>query len=447
MARVRALGPDVRGLRSGGDRAAGGAALGRVRDTHRGGAGARPPRRPGLGAGGRRRRAAAARAPARAADARALPLRPPGGRARGLPRGAAHARRGGRRRAGRRAARPPGRDPRAGPGARPARGRGAAGAARGRFAAAGGPPARAGRAELPAGRRGRGTRRRRGRLWPARHRQDTAGRRTCPRGAAPPHDGALRGNVDRRPPTRLPPSGERRRADALHCSCWTTPNAPEPTCSSAPPMPLQGRRAARFCCSSCTRGRSRPSRSGRRCRSSWARSEARPSPTSRSCTCRRALFRPSCGRLPPRRAASRSRSTAPRPRRPAPRPRASPRRAPGARLPSAASCAPPRPTCRAICSRFVRSTNAGGSTAASSTTRRSRPSVHTSAWRASTPHTPITSSAASGSWRRWSPGLWAPPCWLSSDPPGPASPPPSARDCCRPWPAACSPAPSARCRL
>ena len=64
-------------------------------------------------------RAPAARAPARPADARALPLGPPGGGARGLPAGAAHARRGARDRPepgapGARAG-----DPAAGSGARP----------------------------------------------------------------------------------------------------------------------------------------------------------------------------------------------------------------------------------------------------------------------------------------------------------------------------------------
>ena len=51
------------------------------------------------------------RAPARAADARALPLRPPGGRARGLPARAPRARRGPRARPQPRAQAPRGRDP------------------------------------------------------------------------------------------------------------------------------------------------------------------------------------------------------------------------------------------------------------------------------------------------------------------------------------------------
>ena len=63
---------------------------------------ARPARRARRRARGARRRAPAARAPARTADPRPLPLRPPGGGARGLPAGAADARRGARDRARRR---------------------------------------------------------------------------------------------------------------------------------------------------------------------------------------------------------------------------------------------------------------------------------------------------------------------------------------------------------
>ena len=64
----------------------------------------RPPRRARRRAGGARRRASAARAAARPADARALPLGPPGRGARRLPGGPARARRGARARAGRGAA-------------------------------------------------------------------------------------------------------------------------------------------------------------------------------------------------------------------------------------------------------------------------------------------------------------------------------------------------------
>ena len=74
-------------------------------------------------------RAPVPRAAAGAADARPLPLRPPGGRAAGLPRRAAGAGRRARDRAGRAAARAGAGDPRAGPGAGPGR---AAPAARGR---------------------------------------------------------------------------------------------------------------------------------------------------------------------------------------------------------------------------------------------------------------------------------------------------------------------------
>ena len=67
-----------------------------------------------------RRRAPDARAAGGAADARALPLRPPGRGARGLPRRAPRAGRGDRRGARAGAARPAGGDPAPGPGARPA---------------------------------------------------------------------------------------------------------------------------------------------------------------------------------------------------------------------------------------------------------------------------------------------------------------------------------------
>ena len=70
------------------------------------------------------------RAAARAADARALPRRPPGRRARGLPPRPPLARRGPRPRAGARAAAPRGRDPR--PGLRARRAGRARGRARGR---------------------------------------------------------------------------------------------------------------------------------------------------------------------------------------------------------------------------------------------------------------------------------------------------------------------------
>ena len=90
------------------------------------GAGARDRRGPRVrarrGAGRRARRAgraaSAARALSGAADGGAVPLWPPGRRARGLPARARDARRGARHRARRGAARPAARDPRAGSGAR-----------------------------------------------------------------------------------------------------------------------------------------------------------------------------------------------------------------------------------------------------------------------------------------------------------------------------------------
>ena len=106
-----------------------------------------PARRGDRRARGARGRRAAARAPARAAHARAVPLRPPVGRARGLPRRALGARRADRRRARGRAAAAAGRDPRPGPRARRARGgrggagdRAAAAAARAREAGCWSPP-------------------------------------------------------------------------------------------------------------------------------------------------------------------------------------------------------------------------------------------------------------------------------------------------------------------
>ncbi len=58
----------------------------------------------------------------------------------------------------------------------------------------------------------------------------------------------------------------------------------------------------------------------------------------------------------------------------------------------------------------------------------------------------VTSSVASGSWPRWSPGSWAPRCWQWSGPPAPGSPPPSVRVCCLRSRAACCPVRSGGCR-
>ena len=98
---------------------------------------ARPPRRAPARAGGARPRGAAARAAPRPADARALPVGPPGGGARRLPARANAARRRARPRAGRGVAAPREGDPRARSGSGPA-----ASSAAGR---ASGCPAREGR--------------------------------------------------------------------------------------------------------------------------------------------------------------------------------------------------------------------------------------------------------------------------------------------------------------
>ena len=106
----------VRAARAGRGGAARGAPAGGGRGADRRRTGARPPPRPRPRARGARRRAPVPRTLSRPADARALPLRPPGGRARGLPAHEdADGQRAGPRARGRAAAARTG-DPRAGPG-------------------------------------------------------------------------------------------------------------------------------------------------------------------------------------------------------------------------------------------------------------------------------------------------------------------------------------------
>ena len=93
VARPRPRRPRVRGVRAGGDRPARGPARGRDRAADRGGARARPPHGGGRRARGADRRAPVPRAPACAADARALQVRSPGRRPAGVPgRGASWSR-------------------------------------------------------------------------------------------------------------------------------------------------------------------------------------------------------------------------------------------------------------------------------------------------------------------------------------------------------------------
>ena len=118
LARAAARRPRLRVLH----RARGGEARGAARvrpgGPRRRRARAGPPRRARRRAGDDDRRASLRRAPARPAHARPLPRRQAGGRARGLPPGSAHARRGARARAGRAAARARAGDPAPGHGAR-----------------------------------------------------------------------------------------------------------------------------------------------------------------------------------------------------------------------------------------------------------------------------------------------------------------------------------------
>ena len=85
LARSRARRFRLRAVRPGGDRAARGGAAARGRDAGRRRPRPRPARRAGRRARGAGGRASAARAPARPADARALPLGPPGRGAGRLP--------------------------------------------------------------------------------------------------------------------------------------------------------------------------------------------------------------------------------------------------------------------------------------------------------------------------------------------------------------------------
>ena len=93
LARPGAGGVRVRAVRAGGDRPARRPAAGGGRRADRGRPRARPPRRPDRRARGADRREPPPRAAARPADARALPLRPTGRGARGLPGCAPRARR------------------------------------------------------------------------------------------------------------------------------------------------------------------------------------------------------------------------------------------------------------------------------------------------------------------------------------------------------------------
>ena len=86
LARPAVRRPRLRAVRAAGDRAARGGAPGRARGPDRGRPRARPPRRARPGARGGGRPPPAARAAARPADDRAVRQRPPGRRARGLPR-------------------------------------------------------------------------------------------------------------------------------------------------------------------------------------------------------------------------------------------------------------------------------------------------------------------------------------------------------------------------
>ena len=88
LARTPAFGLRVRAVRAGRDRPPRGAAPAAPRGADRGRPRPRPPRRARLRARGARPRASAAGASARAADARPLPLGPPGGGARCVPAGA-----------------------------------------------------------------------------------------------------------------------------------------------------------------------------------------------------------------------------------------------------------------------------------------------------------------------------------------------------------------------
>ena len=198
---------------------------GRARDRRRPGGG--PPSRGPRRARGARRPRPAARRAAGAADARALPLGPPGTGAAGLPAGAIGARRADRRRARTRAARAARRDPAPGSAARPAGARIRAAAGRAlRGHAARGPSGRARRAARGVARRARRRRALRPRARRPRNGEDAAGRGAGGRGAPRPRHRAAR--------LRRRRSGSRARRDlprahargARRCSSSTTSTAP-----------------------------------------------------------------------------------------------------------------------------------------------------------------------------------------------------------------------------
>ena len=129
LARAAAGGVRARAVRGDRGAAARGAPAHAARGADRGRSRSRPPRRARVGARGARRRASAPRAGARPAHAGALPLRPPGGRARVVSRGQAAARGGARDRAGPGIAAARALDPRPGSRARARSRRAAAGGA------------------------------------------------------------------------------------------------------------------------------------------------------------------------------------------------------------------------------------------------------------------------------------------------------------------------------
>ena len=115
VARPGARGSRVRAARTDLHRPPRGAQAGHARAAHRGRSRARAPRGTDPRAGDTGARASGTRAAARPADPRALPLRPPGGRAGELPRRPARAHRGTRHRAKPRAPGIGASDPRSGP--------------------------------------------------------------------------------------------------------------------------------------------------------------------------------------------------------------------------------------------------------------------------------------------------------------------------------------------
>ena len=431
MAGPAAVGPCVRAVCADRDRPAGGEALGGVRGTGRGRAGAGPPRGPGVGAGGRGGGAAASRAPARSADARAVPVRSPGGGARGLSQRAPRrwSRRSGSSRAPscgtcrRRSSRRIPRSIR----------RRARGAARARSRAA--PRCWSGRdrelAELvgAAGRRVRG----RGAVVCSRARAGIGKTRLAAelaREASRRRMGvALRGRGARRRARRSLACGARRKRAPDPARFSTTPTMRAASCSigrrrSPPTAPVGG------CCSwCCCAGASRPRAfAAARCAgSSWARSRTTRWPRSRGSTARRARVgrggggrerrRPACGA--PRgggwaraRAAGADRGE---------------RRA--RREPSAASCAG-RVGSLGRSARSARARRARAALRGRGRTRRCRRSAPSLGSPPSTWPTRSTSSVASGSWPSWWRGSWARRCWRWSARRAAGSPRRCAPGCC-----------------